>query len=108
RTRVLSQGVPKRYQSVSGFMSHTLRESGPRGLFRGVTPTLVMISPQMGISFAVWEAMKNSAPSMCVVGAGAGAAPTVLWQLWAGAVAGMVSKLMVFPLDTVKKRVQTA
>lgn len=88
-------------------MSETLRKSGPRGLFRGVTPTLAMITPQMGISFAVWEALKNSAPPVCVK-AGAGSAPMVLWQLWAGAIAGMVSKLAVFPLDTVKKRVQTA
>lgn len=94
------------------FLRHTLKKAGPRGLFRGATPTLAMITPQMGVSFAVWEALKDSPPAFLAGGgarAGAlGSATTVSWQLGAGAVAGMAAKLVVFPLDTVKKRVQTA
>lgn len=104
---------------MSEFVSHTHREAGPRGLFRGVTPTLAMITPQMGVSFAVWEALRGSPPAFVAApgaragaaGAGAGVpgtAATVAWQLGAGAIAGMTGKLVAFPLDTVKKRVQTA
>lgn len=97
------------------FINHTLREAGPRGLFRGVTPTLAMITPQMGVSFAVWEALRGNPPAFVTANgaAAAAAAPgttavTVAWQLGAGAIAGMTGKLVAFPLDTVKKRVQTA
>ncbi|CAN0219575.1 unnamed protein product, partial [Ectocarpus sp. 12 AP-2014] len=94
---------------MSEFLRRTTRESGVRGLFRGATPTLAMITPQMGVSFAVWEALKGGAPP-AFSGSGSGASPaaTLSWQLGAGMVAGMVGKLVVFPLDTVKKRVQTA
>lgn len=94
---------------MSEFLRRTARESGVRGLFRGATPTLAMITPQMGVSFAVWEALKGGAPP-AFSGSGSGASPaaTLSWQLGAGMVAGMVGKLVVFPLDTVKKRVQTA
>ncbi|CAN0105652.1 unnamed protein product, partial [Ectocarpus sp. 6 AP-2014] len=110
RTALAFQGVPKRYNSMSEFLRRTARESGVRGLFRGATPTLAMITPQMGVSFAVWEALKGGAPPPAFSGSGSGASPavTLSWQLGAGMVAGMVGKLVVFPLDTVKKRVQTA
>lgn len=91
---------------MCGFIGHTVREAGPRGLFRGATPTLLMITPQMGVSFAVWEALKGSPPALAA--AAPGTAATVAWQLGAGAIAGMTGKLVAFPLDTVKKRVQTA
>lgn len=93
---------------MSEFIRHTLREAGPRGLFRGATPTLAMITPQMGVSFAVWEALKGSPPAALAAAAAPGTAATVAWQLGAGAIAGMTGKLVAFPLDTVKKRVQTA
>lgn len=102
------QGVPKRYDSMSAFMSRTLREGGVRGLFRGVTPTLAMITPQMGVSFAAWEALKANPPAFVVAASAASATSAVSWQLSAGAIAGMAGKLVMFPLDTVKKRVQTA
>ena len=97
---------------MSEFIGHTLREAGPRGLFRGATPTLAMITPQMGVSFAVWEALKGSPPAALAAAdaaaPGTATAATVAWQLGAGAIAGMTGKLVAFPLDTVKKRVQTA
>ncbi|CAN0143985.1 unnamed protein product, partial [Ectocarpus fasciculatus] len=109
RTALAFQGVPKQYNSMSDFLRRTVRESGARGLFRGATPTLAMITPQMGVSFAVWEALKGGAPpAFSGSGSGTSSAATLSWQLGAGMVAGMIGKLVVFPLDTVKKRVQTA
>lgn len=53
------------------FVAHTLRDSGPSGFFRGSLPALVMIAPQMGVSFAVYERLKRSIPvrSLGAVGA---------------------------------------
>lgn len=172
-----TQGVPKRYTSIASFVTHTKRESGLKGLFRGMSPALAMVAPQMGVSFAVYELVKGAPPHRWVVSSdatpasagsvAAGVAGTgteigersglrigggredaaasgldpargrrrggeaataqrrealegggprggawdglieTAWPLAAGAVAGMASKLAVFPLDTVKKRVQT-
>ncbi|CAM9833150.1 unnamed protein product, partial [Laminaria digitata] len=98
------KGVPKRYGNIASFVSHTVREAGPTGLFRGMSPALAMVAPQMGIGFAVYEFVKANPPALLT---GASSVRTTAWPLVAGAAAGMTSKLAVFPLDTVKKRVQT-
>lgn len=181
----LTQGVPKRYGSIGAFVIHIIRETGPRGLFRGLSAALAMVAPQMGVAFAVYERVKNSPPALltgtasgeatgggertqvtpgkthmvreqigrrrdtgggeevgagrrdvhscgedgdkekAASGGGRGAGDRAgsrerhhrgktrerwvktAWPLAAGAAAGMTSKLAVFPLDTVKKRVQT-
>lgn len=104
------QGIPKRYKNVTAFVVHTYRESGLVGFYRGMLPALVMIAPQMGVSFAVYEVLKH-----CVVKPGgelnSGKKRGMYWlaEAWsmvAGGVAGMSSKLVVFPIDTVKKRLQ--
>lgn len=40
-----------------------MRESGVRGFFRGMSPALVMIAPQMGVAFAVYEKIKKINPA---------------------------------------------
>lgn len=155
-----NQGVPKRYSGVADFLTRTVREAGPWGLFRGLSPTITMIAPQIGIGFAVYELVKANPPTWLK-----GAPPSrgqmlsitepmvdraekatgsysegarsgvdrvdvdvkhvrearaekgradhaqrsrleAMWPMVAGGVSGMTSKLAVFPLDTLKKRVQ--
>ena len=55
-------------------MSHTVREAGPTGLFRGMSPALAMVAPQMGIGFAVYEFVKANPPASLT---GASSVPTV-------------------------------
>ena len=56
----------------------------------------------MGIAFAAYEILRGS--SVPVIGHHAFVA--AVWPTVAGGAAGLVSKLAVYPLDTVKKRVQ--
>lgn len=60
----ITQGVPKRYGSMGAFIARTLKEAGPGGFFRGTSTALVMIAPQMGISFAVYEGVKRWKPAV--------------------------------------------
>ncbi|CAM9627171.1 unnamed protein product, partial [Discosporangium mesarthrocarpum] len=112
RTAMTHQGVPKRYPSMGHFVTHTWKTVGATGFFRGVSAALTMIIPQMGVSFSVYEAVKKHPPPWARgdkwEGGGGGLVDKreVLWQLVAGAVAGASGKLAVFPLDTVKRRVQ--
>ena len=158
RCHVLKQGVPKRYTGVTAFLTHTVREAGPRGLYRGIFPAIAMIAPQVGVGFTVYEVVKGNPPAWLTEDPSRGSrsaavestASTMgggadsdsegtgdmgrlggremkesirragsdmrgerqsrlekMWPLVAGATAGMTSKLVVFPLDTIKKRMQT-
>lgn len=52
---------------MEAFVTRTLREAGPRGFFRGMSPALLMITPQMGVNFAVYERIKSSKPTTTAI-----------------------------------------
>lgn len=66
-------------------------------LYKGITPAIVQIVPYMGFNFAIYEGLQALTPSETL-------------QLGSltlyGATAGTVSKLLVYPLDLAKKRMQ--
>jgi solute carrier family 25 thiamine pyrophosphate transporter 19 len=84
---------------------HTFETRGVRGFYSGIGPTLFQIAPYMGLSFGIYSTLNNAI-------ADANAASPLVGIQWAlsfvgsGAVAGLLSKLAVYPLDTVKKRMQ--
>jgi hypothetical protein len=181
RTRVAAQGVPRQHATALALVRAVLREEGPRGLFRGLVPTLLQIAPSLAVTFAVYEqageawdaaaaalaaaeaaraaaaraaariaaraaqaaaavavvvptgaaplsanlpapppppplppddADANSAADAAADAAAAASAsaasaePSSLRSLAAGALAGTLGKLCVFPLDVVKRRMQ--
>ena len=63
------------------------------------------VAPQMGIAFAVYETLRRHPPASVEAHATA-VNMTAIWPTVAGGAAGVVSKLAVYPLDTIKKRVQ--
>jgi solute carrier family 25 thiamine pyrophosphate transporter 19 len=66
-----------------------------RDLYRGLSPALWQIVPWMGLNFAIYEALRGAAPTDRLERLG----------LY-GAVSGAVSKLVVYPFDLAKKRLQ--
>lgn len=81
------------------------------GFYAGLTPALVGITPYMGLNFAIYESIKATTeawtkkyevalhPYRNIVG--------TVTSAMCGGVAGGVSKFIVYPLDTVKKRLQS-
>jgi solute carrier family 25 (mitochondrial thiamine pyrophosphate transporter), member 19 len=78
--------------SMRGFARDMFRRQGPAGFFAGVVPALYGIVPYMGVNFLLYETLVGEKTA---VNAG-----------MAGAISGGASKLLVYPLDTVKKRLQ--
>jgi len=70
-------------------------QKGVRGFYAGSAPGLLQIVPYMGINFALHDVlvMLSGSSDSRVSGV-------------AGMAAGVISKLLVYPLDTVKKRLQ--
>ena len=66
-----------------------------KNLFAGCRPAVLGIIPYMGINFALYDYLVRTREKTKVGDAGV-----------AGAIAGGTSKIIVYPLDTVKKRLQ--
>lgn len=99
RTRFAAQGNDDRvYTSLRRAVAQIHRDEGPRGFFRGLAPALGQIVPFMGMFFAAYEALRPPLAALDLPFGGGDAL--------AGTMASVLSKTGVFPLDTVRKRIQ--
>lgn len=102
RTVFASQGVPKRFPTMQSFVAHTWRTRGVVGFYSGLSPTLLQIAPYMGLSFGIYSSLNVLVAEKREVSG----LSYALSLIGTGAVAGLLSKLVVYPMDTVKKRMQ--
>lgn len=89
----------------------TRDEGGPRGLYRGLSPTLVAMVPYSGLTFYCFEVLKHQVlvlyPTACV-STEEGVSLGVTAKLLCGAVAGGVAQTAAYPLDVTRRRMQLA
>lgn len=88
---VLPGALPPK--TIYGFAVQLLRQKGLKGFFAGSSLASVEIVPYMGLNFLVFEALTNDNRSVGLSG-------------FAGSISGAVSKIAVYPLDTIKRRLQ--
>jgi solute carrier family 25 (mitochondrial thiamine pyrophosphate transporter), member 19 len=69
------------------------RQNGPTAFFAGIRPAVVQIIPYMGLNFAIYDSLTRGDRRIGLSG-------------YAGSISGAVSKIVVYPMDTVKKRMQ--
>ncbi|KAE9352493.1 hypothetical protein PF008_g5435 [Phytophthora fragariae] len=111
RTAFASQGMPKRFPTMHSLAMHMWTTQGVRGFYSGLGATIFQIAPYMGLSFGIYSTLNEVAvkyrneqedgdPDAWM------SLSKALSYVGSGAVAGLVSKLAVYPLDTVKKRMQ--
>ncbi|EMC93395.1 hypothetical protein BAUCODRAFT_125259 [Baudoinia panamericana UAMH 10762] len=98
RTRFAAQGTDRVYDGLLASIRDITRHEGPAGFFRGLSAGIGQVVPYMGLFFALYEGLK--AP-LAAVHLPFGSGDAV-----AGITASMLSKSAVFPLDTVRKRLQ--
>jgi len=101
RTRFAAQGTTRVYSSLLASIREISQHEGPRGFFRGLGAGVGQIVPYMGLFFAFYETLKpvfaNATLPLETLGSG---------DAVAGIMASVMSKTVVFPLDTVRKRLQ--
>lgn len=100
---------------IFGDMARILRVEGVRGLYGGITPTLIGIIPYAGISFATFETLKGTYVSrqrMAAAEQGEAFDPDkaepmpVMTRLLFGGLAGLFAQSVTYPLDIVRRRIQ--
>eukprot|EP00542_Grammatophora_oceanica_P021615 CAMPEP_0194051994 /NCGR_PEP_ID=MMETSP0009_2-20130614/43454_1 /TAXON_ID=210454 /ORGANISM="Grammatophora oceanica, Strain CCMP 410" /LENGTH=359 /DNA_ID=CAMNT_0038699359 /DNA_START=8 /DNA_END=1087 /DNA_ORIENTATION=- len=76
-------------------------ERGVRGLFRGITPTLLGILPYSGSAFAMNEQGKRYLRHL------QNHEPTTIQKMECGAVSGLIAQTLTYPLEVTRRRMQT-
>jgi solute carrier family 25 thiamine pyrophosphate transporter 19 len=104
RTRFASQGVPKIYKNWMDVVRDVHSSRGLAGLYTGLFPTLLLIAPSVAVQFATYE-MLNDMSKKYGHNKGEGKHSTVVSGVL-GCASGAAAKISVYPLDTVKKRLQ--
>lgn len=77
------------------------QKGGTRGLFRGITPTLMGILPYSGIAFTINEQTKRQIYHIT------GRDPSTVERMQCGALSGLVAQSMTYPLEVTRRRMQT-
>ncbi|KAL8267145.1 hypothetical protein R6Q59_004489 [Mikania micrantha] len=110
RTILASQGEPKIYPNMRSAFVDIMTSRGLRGLYAGLSPTLVEIIPYAGLQFGTYDTFKrwtmawNARWSM---GSTLNEESLSSFQLFVcGLAAGSCAKAVCHPLDVVKKRFQ--
>ena len=98
RTRFAAQGIDRVYSSLVASVQDIASHEGFRGFFQGLGAGVGQIVPYMGLFFAFYESLRLP---MANVELPFGSGDAV-----AGVGASVAAKTAVFPLDTVRKRLQ--
>jgi len=97
----LAIDVSKTYTKPYDLFTRTLRNEGFRGIYRGIQPTLLGILPYGGISFSTFEFLKKKVPRNDK------GELISSYKLICGGVAGGLAQTVSYPLDVVRRRMQT-
>ncbi|KAL3626508.1 hypothetical protein CASFOL_030057 [Castilleja foliolosa] len=110
RTILASQGEPKVYPSMRSALVDILQTRGYRGLYAGLTPTLVEIIPYAGLQFGTYDTFKRWTMALnrrkSPYATEADNAISSFQLFTCGLAAGTCAKAVCHPLDVVKKRFQ--
>ena len=104
RTRLVGQGEPKLYKSMTDAFVSMVRNEGMFSLFRGLKPNLILVAPQSGLTFVSYKFFKDL--WTLTFEAKDGRKGDIIKNLFCGASSGIVSKTLVYPFDSIKKRLQ--
>ena len=80
-------------KSLHGFAVSLYRQKGIRAFYAGCGSAAIQIVPYMGLNFSIYDALTSGDRAVGI-------------SAYAGLISGSVSKIIVYPIDTVKKRLQ--
>lgn len=90
------------------FVKQMYQLQGFRGFYAGASPAILQIIPYMGLNFAIYDYLVSLSSSTNTSSdkGGKKSKTSVGFSAYAGSLSGAFSKMLVYPLDTVKRRLQ--
>ena len=103
------------YKNLLDVFKRTIRDEGYRAFYKGFAPTILGVIPYAGVSFFTYETLKRTWFQKNIAvrekgSEGSETNPTLspLRRLLYGATAGLLGQTVSYPLDIVRRRMQTA
>ncbi|XP_065200283.1 mitochondrial thiamine pyrophosphate carrier-like isoform X2 [Planococcus citri] len=106
RTRFIAQGQTKAYTSVYDAVAKIIRVEGFKGLYKGLTPTLIQSAPYGACQFGYFTIFSKIDANFHVFSQTSDGSKSTSSSLTAGFLAGMCAKATTYPLDLSRKRLQ--
>lgn len=104
RTRLIAQDESKGYRSsIQGLKMITKRDGIP-GLYRGVVPSLIQVTPLTGANFMFYKFFNEVAQKTLGYSSEKDIPGYILIMM--GGLSGVASKTLFYPMDLCKKRMQ--
>ena len=88
-------------KGIGYVLSNGFQREGLRGLYRGITPTMLGILPYSGAAFAINEQAKLKITRIMR------REPTTIERLQCGALSGLFAQTLTYPLEVTRRRMQT-
>lgn len=88
-------------KGIGYVLSNGFQQGGIRGLYRGITPTLLGILPYSGTAFMINEQAKREITHITQ------REPTTIERLQCGALSGLFAQTLTYPLEVTRRRMQT-
>ncbi|RHY32441.1 hypothetical protein DYB32_002568, partial [Aphanomyces invadans] len=85
---------------IAGSIAGVVSQEGIKGLYRGMSPTIVGIAPYVGLNFMVFESLRQNAPKDEF------GRQDMLYLLGCGAIAGACGQSAAYPFDLMRRRFQ--
>jgi solute carrier family 25 protein 42 len=96
------------YKNLLDVFKRTFRDEGYRAMYRGFAPTIIGVIPYAGVSFLTYEKLKGMWLQKKSSGDSTDSNLSPLRRLLYGAIAGLLGQTASYPLDIVRRRMQTA
>ena len=99
------------YRGISGAFASILKEDGVRGLYRGLTASLLVVTPNLALTYSVYGTVKSYTldlkhPLLTQVQDDGRQTITFAGSLLCGSVSGLISSTLLFPADVVRRLLQ--
>lgn len=104
RTRLIAQDAQRGYPNTYRAFITISSMEGVRGLYRGFFLSLIQVAPLTGINFMTYKFL--CASTVDVLELKSKSEIPALITFFNGALAGLVAKSSIYPLDLAKKRMQ--
>ena len=88
-------------KGIGYVLSNGFEKGGLRGLYRGITPTVLGILPYSGTAFTINEQAKLKITRIMQ------REPTTIERLQCGALSGLFAQTLTYPLEVTRRRMQT-
>lgn len=104
RTRFVTQGKNKIYTSLGSGVRTLVKEEGFLALYKGLVPAVTQIGPQMGLQFGFYASFQDLWRQIFEIDKHTKTG--VSESLLCGSAAGILSKMIIYPLDVIKMRLE--